>query len=253
MLIVLALLLLLIGLRKGLAGVCFGFMGTLVCLAIAVAAGYFVSPYAVYSQDTGEMQSYLSFVSEPLDSTFNGMLGGAFDIEVISTDGGSVTVTYDGSSTDIETAVKAKAGEGSILATVFPYVGSFLCTILASNARVGATLGTGLAGFVVRIIVTAVIALVLFIILFIIKRVIRRKLFTWLDSNSTPSKIDRLVGAALLLVVLLAAVWTAGYFMLGTGESTGTFASMVEDTVITKTIMTDANVITMILKDVAGA
>jgi len=252
--IVLAILSIIIGLYKGLAGAVFGFLGTLICLALGLVAGYFLSPFAVFNQDRTAINSESSLVTAiytPISDSVSG-LSPVFSAEIISTENG-VTISYEGNTMSLAEALESAGGDNAILSAVMKYTGSILPTIVASNAVLGMTVGQVMGIFVTRLAFTGIIGLSIFIVLFIVKRIIRRSLFKWLDAHSTPSKVDRALGAVFLVVLLLAIIWTAGYFMFGKGGEGNSITAYVESSPITYKLMTTANPILLIINSIAGA
>ena len=234
--IVLALLAIVIGLWKGCAGLCFGFFGTIMCLVIAVIASFFLSPLVVFNGE-GEVNSAFSAISQPISDTLTELDSDLMSLTIVD----GATVSKDGVEMPLADAIANSEGMvGSALAMIGMTDLSFILT----DGMVGLTIAQAISAFCTQLIVTLIFTVVLFIIFFIIKRLIRRKVFKWLDSNSTPSKVDRGIGVAVCLIGLLAIIWVVGFFGGGISE---TFEEMINQSPIAKALMIDGNLISLII------
>ena len=100
----------------------------------------------------------------------------------------------------------------SVFSAGMPEIWTYVGPIVKSAIIPGITLRESLAYTMTRYIYEIGIWVILVIILAIIRNIIRKKIFLWLDmkEHSTMSKIDRLVGLALNLAILLALFWGSG-------------------------------------------
>ena len=91
-----------------------------------------------------------------------------------------------------------------------PYVGSFVASFVVAAAHVGEPLRTTFAFKMTEYIYEIFLWVNLVIALAIVRNIIRKKIYIFLDHNSIPSKVDRVLGMVLTLSLLLVILWGAG-------------------------------------------
>lgn len=187
-----------IGLIKGGAKMFFGLFMLIVIAVGAAFAASAISPY-ILTKGKGVGRTYTSaatILMNPIGKALpsGGKMGECFDQTMTVTENGEVTLS--GGST-------LKEG----MAGSIPYAGDIAASFVQPNAFDGSTVRNCIAYTITRYVYEAVIWLVLFIILIIIRNLIRRKIYAWLDNNSTPSAIDHFLGLIATIAFALVLLW----------------------------------------------
>lgn len=210
-----------IGLRKGIAGIFFGFFGFLI---IGVALGIIVNltaPYIVYTdKDTGALSSIGDSVYQPIFGMFpsDGAAGDMLQSPIIVEEDGTLrlqlTINIDGAPVENPTLEQIIQNSVSfipenVLTPSLPYV----TAVIKPFVRNGQTLAQALAERLTIYAIGTVMWFVGSIVLTIIKNIIRRRVYKWLDSHSTASKLDRVAGMAIVSLIIVCIVWSAGLFL----------------------------------------
>lgn len=232
-LIVIALLALIIGLVKGGAGIFLGFIGTLV-IAVVVAVGtVFIVPQFAYknpdvgftanAEDRNGCSDLFYSLYEPISSSFVNQDNILLNAQYTS-DEGVIYGPFGEEGTNVEitlqeglTTALPIEGVSEALGGVFGVVAGFI----SSGASEGVTVGQAISNLITRFAFGAIIWFVLFLVLFIIKRIIRRALFNALDTHPIASKIDRAIGAVILVAVVIVIAWVGVSYIDSNKESFG--------------------------------
>ncbi|MCR4726482.1 MAG: hypothetical protein K5753_04595 [Clostridia bacterium] len=111
-----------------------------------------------------------------------------------------------------------------IVSEKVPYVGSFVAPLAEKAAVPSDSLRKSLSFVIVKYIYEFVVWLILGIALLILRNVIRKKIYRFLDHNSGPSKIDRVLGVIMMVAVLLAVFWGAGLAIAHFDDGEGNWA-----------------------------
>ncbi len=218
-LIAIAVLALVVGLLKGGAGIFFGFIGTLIVAVVAAVGAVFIVPQVAYTNadvgftDVAEENYGCSdlfyMLYEPISSSFvssddtlynatftanEGMVYGPFGEE-----GEEVEITLE----EVITLAIPIDGAEEALSGVCTFIAGFI----SSGANEGVTVGQAIANLITKLAFGGIIWFIVFLVLFIIKRILRRVLFKALDTHPVASKIDRAIGAILLVAVVIVIAW----------------------------------------------
>lgn len=232
-LIVIALLALIIGLVKGGAGIFLGFIGTIVIAVIVAVGTMFIVPQLAYkdpdvgftanAEDRNGCSDLFYSLYEPISSSFvnqdNNLLNAQYtaDEGVIygpfGEDGNNVEISLQEALT---TAIPIEGVEDA-LGGIFGVIAGFI----SSGASEGVTVGQSIGNLITRFAFGAIIWVVLFLVVFIIKRIIRRALFNALDTHPVASKIDRAIGAVILVAVVVVIAWVGVSYIDSNKESFG--------------------------------
>lgn len=227
--IVIVVLALFIGIKKGIAGVLLGFLGSLI---IGVALGFGVNalmPSLIYddNSESGYSSSFDSIyqkVSDVVDSAGSDFLScelvkGEDDslyVKGVFVEGGeeelkkfSEVLVSSFSSSDSE------SGESSVSSI------DAIDNIIDTYGSDGMTVANAVSAFMSQIILGAIIWLIAFIVLIIVKAIIRHCIYKFLDSHSAVSKIDRAIGAIISVVVIVMIAWVAVSLVGQNAESWG--------------------------------
>ncbi|GEM_PF-2446621 len=195
-----AVLFALIGLIKGGAKLFFGFFMLLVIMVGAAFISSALCPLFLESEKdgavsyTGAAKVLMQPIGKALPSS--GDFGTLLDTVVTK---GEDSELYVGEIT-LKQAVTDHV----------PYVGSFIASFADKAAAPGVSLRTSLSYTATKYVYETAVWIVLVIILAIIRNIIRKKIYRFLDKNSAPSKIDRLIGLVFNLAILLVILWGAG-------------------------------------------
>ena len=196
----------LIGIWKGGAKIFFGFFMLLVIMVGSAFISAAVCP--LFLQKTTDEGVVYTAPAQALMSPIGGALPSSegfsdlLDTEIVLDESG---VPYIGEVRE-ETNLKA------VVSANIPVVGPYLASFLETAAAPGVTLRTSVSYVIARSVYEVGVWVILVIILAIIRNIIRKKIFRWLDdkSHSTMSKIDRLIGFAVNVVIFVALVWGFG-------------------------------------------
>ncbi len=214
--LVILLIAVLIGLKKGLAGVFFGFFGFII---IGVALGFVVNltaPFIVYSdKDTGVLSNIGETVYSPISELFpsDGAAADLFQSPIIIEDDTirlGITVTIGDDLVENPTLEQIlQANISFIPEQIMPYLTGFIKSFARDNQTLASALGEKLTIYIVGSAMWFIGA----IVLTIIKNLIRRRVYKWLDNNKTASKLDRVGGMAFVTVLIICIIWGAGLFL----------------------------------------
>jgi len=195
-----AVLFALIGLIKGGAKMFFGLFMLLIIMVGSAFISSAVCPLFLKKETETEVTytKAATVLMDPLAGALpsDGDLGTFLDT--------AVTKAADGTLYVGDVALKQAVTEK------VPYVGGFVASIVEKFAHPGETLRTTFAFKITEYVYETALWVLLVIILAIIRNIIRKKIFIYLDKHSIPSKIDRLIGLVLNLVILVAIFWGAG-------------------------------------------
>ena len=195
----------LIGLWKGGAKIFLGFFMLLVIMVGSAFISSALCPLFLQKKtDSGiEYTAPAKVLMTPLSSALpsDESYTAIFDTEIVLGEDG---VLYVGTDGDVPLE--------SVVSENVPYVGAYLGPVLNTVATPGTTLRTSIAYTVTRYIYEIVVWVVLVIILAIIRNIIRKKIFRWLDDkrHAVMSKIDRLIGFLVNVVIFVAIAWGVG-------------------------------------------
>ncbi len=253
-LLVVILIAVIVGLKKGLAGIFFGFFGFLI---IGVALGFVVNltaPLLVFSDRANNVHSSIGeMVYEPVYGLFpsDGAIGDLFHSPIV----------IDGDTLRLETTIVI--GESSIenpsldevLSSFASFIPAQVMGIVTGTiklfAREGQTLAMTLANMLTIYAVGTVMWIILAFVLTIIKRIIRHYVYKWLDNHRTASRIDRAVGAAITTIIIVCIVWGAGLFLKIQEDSGTEWAASANSYIKENTMLVnglnEANVLIMIM------
>ncbi len=241
--IVIAVLALFIGIKKGIAGVLLGFLGSLI---IGVALGFGVNalmPSLIYDEnsESGYSSSFDSIyqkVNDGLSASGSDFLScelvkGEDDslyVKGVFVEGGeeelkkfSEVLISSFSSSDSESGESGESSVSSIDA---------IDNMINTYGADGMTVANAVSAFMSQIILGAIIWLIAFIVLIIVKAIIRHCIYKFLDSHSAVSKIDRAIGAIISVVVIVMIAWVAVSLVGQNAESWGIgemYNSVMED------------------------
>ena len=195
-----AVLFALIGLVRGGAKMFFGLFMLLIIMVGAAFISSAICPLILKSEKEDgsvEYHSAATVLMEPLSGVIPAdMVGDFVDEPVVKGEDGALYVG--------EKKLADAIGEG------IPYVGTTIAPFVVKAAHPGETLRTTIAFKMTEYIYETALWVILVIILAIIRNIIRKKIYRYLDHHSTQSKIDRLIGLVLNLVILVAILWGAG-------------------------------------------
>ena len=199
-----AVLFALIGLWKGGAKLFFGLFMLIIIMVGAAFLSSLIAP-KVLTKETEEGIEFTTpatVLMSPLGGLLptDGEFGEILNTTVVQGEDGELYVK------DTEYTVDEVFGTG--MPEIWPYV----APIVKSAIVPGITLRDSVSYTMTRYIYEIVIWVILVIILAIIRNIIRKRIFIWLDAkdHSAMSKVDRLLGVVLNLVILLAIFWGAG-------------------------------------------
>ena len=191
----------LIGLIKGGAKM---FFGLFMLLIIMVACSFIASaicPLLLKSEKDDGPVTY-SGAAKVLMAPFENVLpkgddlGTLLDTEVVKGEDGNLYI----GETPLKTTVTEKV----------PYVGSFAASFVNKAAHPGETLRTTFAYHLTLYVYETAMWVMLVVALAIVRNIYRKKLFVYLDNNSGPSKVDRLIGVGFNIIILLILLWGVG-------------------------------------------
>ena len=189
-----------IGLVKGGAKLFFGLFMLLVIMVGAAFISSAVCPLFLQSKSGDQLKptAAATVLMKPIGSALpkDGTFGEFLDTAVTKGEDGSLYVG--------EKTVK------DVLSEKIPYVGSFVAPFLEKTIAPSDSLRDALSFTAAKYIYEFALWIVLVIILAILRNIFRKKIYRFLDKNSGPSKIDRIVGLVLCLAFLLAVLWGAG-------------------------------------------
>ena len=200
-----ALLFAFIGIVKGGAKIFFGLFMLLVIMVGASFISAAVCPLFLQKNTdegvvyTSAAQTIMSPIANALPSS--GDFSTLLDTEIVL---GEDNVLYIGEAGDIP--MKSAVSEN------IPVVGQYLASFLEKTAIPGTTLRTSVSYNIARYICEIILWVILVIALAIVRNIIRKKVFVFLDDkkHATFSKIDRVLGAVITLVIFVALLWGAG-------------------------------------------
>lgn len=215
-LLVILLLAIIIGLKKGAAGIFFGFFGFLI---IGVILGFVVNltaPYIVFTDKEADIKSTIGeAIYEPVYNMFpsDGMAGDLFHSPIII-DGDTIrletTIVINEQNIENPSLEQILSSTESVIPEqAFSVVTGFLKLLVKDGQTLAQTLSNMLTIYAVGTVMWIVFAF----ILTIIKNLIRRKVYKWLDNHSSASKLDRAVGMAITTVIIICILWGAGLFL----------------------------------------
>lgn len=190
-----------IGLVKGGAKMFFGLFMLLIIMVGSAFISSALCPLLLKSEKEDGSVAYTGMATvlmDPLAGALpsDGELGGFLDAEVTRGPDGSLYVE----GVKLTEAVSEKV----------PYVGSFVAGLVDASAHPGETLRTTLSYKLAEYIYETVLWVILVVVLAIIRNVLRKKLYTYLDKNPGPSKVDRVIGMVINLAILLVLLWGVG-------------------------------------------
>ena len=215
-----------IGLIKGGAKL---FFGLFMILVIAVGAAFIsaaVCPLFLKSEKDGAVTFYApaTVLMKPIGNALpkSGDFGTLLDTPVTKGEDGALYVG--------DKALK------EIVSDRVPYVGSFVAPLVEKATVPSDSLRESLSFTIVKYIYEVVLWLILGIALLIVRNIVRKKIYRFLDHNSGPSKIDRVLGLVMMLVFLLAVFWGAGLAIAHFDDGAGNWANTA-DTFILKGVI----------------
>ena len=189
-----------IGLFKGGAKLFFGIFMLLVIMVGTAFISAAVCPLSLQTKsgDTVKPTGAATVLMKPIDGLLpkDGAFGDLLNTVVTKGEDG---VLYVG-----EKSLKSAVSEN------VPYVGSYLAPFVEKAAIPNAQLRESASFTIVKYIYETILWIILVIALVIARNIVRKKIFRFLDKNSGPSKIDRIVGLVTCLIFLLALFWGAG-------------------------------------------
>ena len=207
-----------IGLIKGGAKL---FFGLFMILVIAVGAAFIsaaVCPLFLKSEKDDAVTFYApaTLLMNPIGNALpkKGEFG-----DLLNT---AVTKGEDGALYVGEKALK------EIVSDKVPYVGSFIAPLVEKATVPSDSLRKSLSFTIVKYIYEFVVWGILFITLLILRSIVRKKIYRFLDHNSGPSKIDRVLGVIMMVAVLLAVFWGAGLAIAHFDEGEENWAHTVD-------------------------
>lgn len=195
-----AILFALIGLIRGGAKMFFGLFMLLIIMVASAFISAAICPLVLRSEKDGKVE-YTALATPLMDPIGNAipsdMFGDLLDTEIVKGEDGKLYVG--------EMALEEEA-----LAEKVPYVGSAISPVLLGATHEGETLRTIIAYKATEYIYETALWVILVIILAIIRNIVRKKIYRFLDHHPGPSKVDRLLGVVLNLVILTVILWGAG-------------------------------------------
>lgn len=233
-LIAIAVVALIIGLVKGGAGFFFGFLGTLI-IAVAVAIGaIFIVPQVAYKdseigftaveEDNYGCSDMFYALYQPISSLFESEEDNELLNAKYTADAGMIYGPFGEEGEYVEIELQ------EVMLTALPIEGisdslgglsSFVSGIISSGANEGITVGQAISNCVTRLAFGVIVWFIAFLVLFIIKRIIRKALFKALDAHPIASKIDRLIGAIIIVAVVIVIAWVGVSYLETNKESFG--------------------------------
>ena len=200
--IVAILLFALIGMLRGGARMFFGFFLLLIIMLCSSFISVWICPHLLRTEtDDGVSYNVVArALMTPIESVLpsGGGFGELLDEEVTKGDDGKY---YIGEATLDEAMTEAIA---------IPYVGGLIASFAETAAHNGESLRTSIAFLFVDYTLEVIVWVNLVIMLAIIRNIFRKKLYIYLDKNFTPNMVDRGIGTAFSLVILLVLLWGIG-------------------------------------------
>lgn len=215
---------LVIGIYKGFAGVLLGFLGTLIiaaALTVAVPLITFNVMYVDKAQGVVAESESLGY-SEPFYKVYS-----AVESKFVGVDSTLWSATYveNGDSLGIE--IEDEDGNYKIVtlseyllsglgdAPYAQYLGGVanVANYLTKFGGKGLTIGHSMAAFLAFLAFGAILWFAGFILLLVGKLILKHFVFKALDGNGTASKIDRAIGAAFTVAVVIVIAWAAFSFV----------------------------------------
>ncbi|NCA67254.1 MAG: hypothetical protein EOM87_04225 [Clostridia bacterium] len=253
-LIVILLIAIIIGLKKGTAGIFFGFFGFIIIGVILGIVVNLAAPSIVFTDKSAGIHSSIGEkIYDPIYSRFptDGAIGDLFHSNIIK-DGDTLrldTTLVVGENTIVNPTLEEilSSSESFIPAQAT----SVAVTIISMFSKEGQTLAMTLSNAFTIYAVGTIMWIIAAFVLTIIKNIIRRQVYKWLDSHSTASKIDRAVGMAIATIIIVCIVWGAGLFIkiqADAGEDWAVSATdYVNDNTLVLEKLNQANLLIMIV------
>ena len=189
-----------IGLIKGGAKIFFGFFMLLIIMVGSAFISANVCPLFLQKENEGSVEytKAATILMEPLGKALpsEGTFGELLDADVTEGADGEIYV----GDVKLKEAITEKV----------PYVGGAVASFVVKAVHPGEHLRTTFSYKITEYIYEIILWVILVIILAIIRNIIRKKIFVYLDKNSGVSKVDRVIGAVISLVLLVAIFWGAG-------------------------------------------
>lgn len=233
-LIVVTLIALVWGIYRGFAGVVLGFLGTLVILALSLVAGPLIAINIAFTDSNdglsadAEVNYGYSAIYSPIFNPINDALTNGNDelMDVVFVDnpefdyllvrgpfGENDEIIDVAPSTLIMSKLPFGSSEGGQVEIFDKIVTKFACP--------GMTFGNAIAGICTVAIFSCIFVVALFIVLFIVKIIIRRCVFKFIDKRSVLSKVDRAIGAVVMVCVIIVFAWATISLVGANAETLG--------------------------------